>query len=80
MAGAKASAVCYSLVLTAQDNGLNAYEYLKYLFQELPKRRKDKDGFTLENCLPWSKTLPPECYLNSKSESDDSEQLKILTM
>jgi len=80
VAGAKASAVCYSLVLTAQDNGLNAYEYLKYLFQELPKRRRDKDGFILENCLPWSKTLPPECYLNSKSESDDSEQLKIPTM
>jgi transposase len=77
VAGAKASAVCYSIALSAMENGLNVYEYLKYLFQELPKRRKDKDDFLLENCLPWSKTLPPECYLNSKSESDSSEQLKI---
>ena len=80
VAGARASAVCYSLVLTAQDNGLNVYEYLKYLFQELPKRRKDKDESILENCLPWSKTLPSECYLNQKSESSNSEQLKISAM
>ena len=80
VAGARASAVCYSLVLTAQDNGLNVYEYLKYLFQELPKRRKDKDGSILENYLPWSKTLPPECYLNKKSESSNLEQLKISAM
>lgn len=80
VAGARASAVCYSLVLTAQDNGLNVYEYLKYLFQELPKRRKDKEGAILENCLPWSKTLPPECYLDPKSEFDSSEQLKISAM
>jgi hypothetical protein len=80
VAGARASAVCYSLVLTAQENGLNVYEYLKYLFQELPKRRKDKDGSILENYLPWSKTLPPVCYLNTKSESISSEQLKISVM
>ena len=77
VAGAKASAVCYSIVLTAQDNGLNVYEYLKYLFQELPKRRKNKDSSILENCLPWSNNLPPACYLNSNIESNNSEQLQI---
>lgn len=80
VAGAKASAVCYSIVLTAQDNGLNVYEYLKYLFQELPKRRKTKENTILENCLPWSKTLPSECYLTPKVESNDSEQLRIPAM
>jgi len=77
VAGAKASAVCYSMVITAQENGLNVYEYLKYLFQELPKRRKSKDPSILENCLPWSKTLPKECYMKKDSEEDKLEQLKI---
>src|SRR5665647_171757 len=77
VAGAKASAVCYSMVITAQENGLNIYEYLKYLFQELPKRRKSKDPSILENCLPWSKTLPKECYMKKDSEQDKLEQLKI---
>jgi len=79
VAGAKASATCYSMVITAQENGLNVYEYLKYLFQELPKRRKSKDSSILENCLPWSKTLPKECYMKKDSEDDKLEQLKICT-
>ena len=77
VAGARASAVCYSMVISAQENGLNVYEYLKYLFQELPKRRKSKDSSILENCLPWSKTLPNECYMKKDSEQDKLEQLKI---
>jgi len=77
VAGAKASAVCYSIVLTAQDNNLNVYEYLKYLFQELPKRRKNRDSSILENSLPWSKNLPSACYLNSNTVNNNSEQLQI---
>lgn len=77
VAGAKASAVCYSMVITAQENGLNVYEYLKYLFQELPKRRKSKDPSILENCLPWSISLPKECYMKKDSEEYKLEQLKI---
>ena len=30
--GAKASAVAYSIVESAKENGLNPFEYLKYLF------------------------------------------------
>ena len=77
VAGARTSAVCYSTVISAQENGLNVYEYLKYLFQELPKRWKSKDSSILENCLPWSKTLPNECYMKKDSEQDKLEQLKI---
>lgn len=77
VAGAKASAVCYSMVITAQENGLNVYEYLKYLFQELPKRRKSKDQEILQNCLPWSKNLPPQCYMKKDTEQGRVEQLKL---
>jgi transposase len=78
--GAKASAICYSLVISAQENGLNVYEYLKYLFQELPKRRKHRDELILENCLPWSKALPKECYMKKDHEGDGPEQLKLSGM
>ncbi|HHB1907983.1 TPA: transposase domain-containing protein, partial [Bacillus cereus] len=34
--GAKASAVTYSIVETAKENGLNPYQYLMYIFEKLP--------------------------------------------
>ena len=34
--GAKASAVIYSIVETAKENGLNPFKYLNYLFETLP--------------------------------------------
>ena len=74
VAGAKASAICYSLVITAWENGLNVYEYLKHLFEELPKRRKEKDAFCLEAYLPWSASMPDRCYLKPHAPDKDSER------
>lgn len=34
--GAKASAITYSIIETAKENSLNPFEYLRYLFEELP--------------------------------------------
>src|SRR5699024_8467192 len=34
--GANASAIIYSVVETAKENGLNPFNYLKYLFEILP--------------------------------------------
>jgi len=42
----------FLVVITAQENGLNIYEYLNYLFLELPKRRKSKDPSILGDCAP----------------------------
>jgi transposase len=75
VAGAKASAVCYSIVITAIENGLNVYEYLKHLFHELPKRRKNKDAVVLENYLPWSESLPQECYMKNSDSKNNQGQL-----
>ena len=36
-AGAEASAVLYSLVITAKVNGVNPYQALRYIFEEIPK-------------------------------------------
>ena len=77
VAGAKASAVCYSIVITARENGLNPFEYLKHLFEELPKRRKDKDSPILKDCLPWSETLPDKCRIGKPPANACQEQLPL---
>jgi len=58
--GAKASAVVYSIVETAKDNGLNPFRYLTCLFEKLPNL-DSKDGNALDELLPWSGSLPEVC-------------------
>ncbi|WP_382285035.1 IS66 family transposase [Heyndrickxia sporothermodurans] len=58
--GARASAIIYSIVETAKENGLNPYYYLRYLFEKLPNiDLTDKNA--LDKVLPWSTTLPIVC-------------------
>jgi len=58
--GARASATIYRIVETAKENGLNPFEYLKYLFEKLPNIDiEDKEK--LDDVLPWSTTLPGCC-------------------
>lgn len=63
--GAQASAVIYSLTETARANNLNVYYYLKYLLTELPlliRKNGNIEESKLEPLMPWSKTLPADCY------------------
>ncbi|ANB60157.1 IS66 family transposase [Anoxybacteroides amylolyticum] len=59
--GAQASATIYSVIETAKENGLNPFQYLKYLFEQLPQLADPKDTEALDNLLPWSPTLPLVC-------------------
>ena len=63
--GAQASAIIYSITETARANNLNVYYYIKHVLTELP-RLIDKNGnieqSMLEPLMPWSKTLPADCY------------------
>lgn len=63
--GAQASAVIYSVTETARANNLNVYYYIEYLLTKLPTLI-DENGkieqSTLEPLMPWSKTLPADCY------------------
>jgi hypothetical protein len=52
--GAKASAVIFSIIETAKENGLNPYKYIEYLLEELPNATSSE----LDHFLPWSETLP----------------------
>jgi transposase len=65
--GAKASAVIYSVIETAKENGLKPYEYLKVLFEQLPQLTGPLDEASLEPFMPWSSSLPAACRL-SKNE------------
>lgn len=59
--GAKASATIYSVIETAKENGLNPFQYLKYLFEQLPQLENLKDPEVLDCFLPWSSSLPMNC-------------------
>lgn len=60
--GAKASAIIYSIVESAKENGLVPYEYIQYLLEELPNTSTSE----LDKYLPWSKQLPEHCYTPKK--------------
>lgn len=63
--GAQASAVIYSITETARANGLNVYYYIKYLLEQLAELIDDQGNIEqseLEPLMPWSKTLPTDCY------------------
>ncbi|MBC9786757.1 IS66 family transposase, partial [Heliobacterium chlorum] len=58
--GAQASAIIYSIVETAKENGLHPFTYLTYLFEKLPNIDTE-DHQALDSLLPWSNTLPKVC-------------------
>lgn len=64
--GAQSSALIYSLVETAKENQLHPFRYITFLFETLPNLNLE-DADALDRCLPWSKDLPLECYLTSKT-------------
>jgi transposase len=59
--GAQASAVIYSVMETAKENGLHPFRYLTFLFEQLPQLENVNDPQALEPFLPWSTDLPPDC-------------------
>ena len=61
IAGAKSSAIVYSIAETAKANNLKPYEYFNYLLTEIPEHMDDTDVTFIEDLLPWSDKLPSEC-------------------
>lgn len=61
--GANSSAVIYSVVESAKENGLNPFPYLTHLLGTLPNINLE-DKSTLDDLMPWSNKLPEECRLN----------------
>lgn len=59
--GAAASAAVYSIVETSKANGLNPYEYLRYIFKYLPGVRFKEEPEFLEDFLPWNPDVQAFC-------------------
>jgi hypothetical protein len=58
--GATASSIIYSMIETAKENGLNARQYLIYLFEQLPNIQTT-DPSALDQLLPWSDPTRAAC-------------------
>lgn len=64
--GAKSSAIWYSMVETAKENGLNSYEYLVVLLRELPNRPRE----TWADFLPGGRGIPDTCICPKPNTKD----------
>ncbi|NLB56551.1 MAG: IS66 family transposase, partial [Lentisphaerae bacterium] len=51
--GARASAVMFSLIETAKENGLDPYKYLVYIFEKAPNSDIRNNIETLQGLMPW---------------------------
>ena len=54
--GASASAIMFSIIETAKENGLNPFEYLVHIFRTAPNLTK-ADLVSAESLLPWNAAL-----------------------
>ena len=68
IAGAKSSAIIYSIAETAKANKLKPYDYFEYLLTEIPKHLDVPDSSFLDDLLPWSPSLPENCRKPGKNE------------
>ena len=52
--GARVSAVIYSVIETAKENGLNPFDYLSYIFRTAPNADCKNDLQAMDSLLPWN--------------------------
>ena len=71
-AGARTSAMYYSLLISARENGLSPYEYLVYVFGQAPNLGKAGYAASFSDLLPTSDKLPLELYV-LKSEKQEQK-------
>ena len=59
VAGAKASAIMYSMIETAKANNLNVFQYLYIVLTYMPDYKNEPAG--IEMLLPWSDFIKEHC-------------------
>jgi len=71
--GARASAIYYSLIVTAKENGLHPFEYLTWIFENAPNLGKLGYVSAIKDLLPGSSVLPKKVF-SPKAEDAESEK------
>lgn len=74
--GAKAHAVCFSIVQTAIRNGLDAYKYLEYILERMLYYTPKKNSMLTE-LMPWAVDIQKNCSTpNPAAKTKESEESK----
>ena len=60
--GADASAITFSIIETAKENGLDPHKYLAYIFKTAPKLDQSQSDWAAP-LLPWN--APDDCKVPS---------------
>lgn len=60
--GGSSSAAIYSVVQSVLENNLKVYDYLVYLFKEMPSENFILNPDAINKYFPWSAALPKACY------------------
>jgi len=75
--GARSAAVIFSIIQTARENGLNAYDYLSFIFRSAPNWdiRNNPDLFEL--WAPWFPYAQSKCRKLPCSKKADKEKAAV---
>lgn len=64
--GARTSAIIYSIVETAKENGMNPSSYLEYLFERLPSI-DTSDKAAIDSLMPWREAVQAALRIHSNT-------------
>jgi len=75
--GARSAAVIFSVIQTARENGLNAYDYLSFIFRKAPNWdiRNNPDAFNL--LFPWFEPAQSQCRKIPAPEKHDEKSAAV---
>lgn len=68
--GARSSAIYYSLIVTAKENGLNPFEYLTWIFTNAPNLGKPGYVSDIKDFLPCSTVLLKKVFVPQQKNSN----------
>ena len=71
--GARASAVYYSLIVTARENGLNPFEYLTWILTNAPNLGKPGYATKVEDFLPGSAAIPKRVFSPKPKDKEEKK-------
>mgnify|MGYP003564688956 CR=1 FL=1 len=72
--GARASAIYYSLIVTARENGLNPFEYLTWIFANAPNLGKPGCAAKVEDFMPGSGAVPQKVFSPKPKKDTKAEK------